>query len=78
MELACDKICEIMDTLSEPDQFAVVTRLVTITALKAEDTEDYLMWLPDIVMDDIKAHLRKKCAAGENVALTSTHTEDKL
>jgi hypothetical protein len=57
METACERITEIMDTLSGRDQFAVVKRLVTITALKAEDTEDYLLWLPDIVMDDIAAHL---------------------
>ena len=68
METACDRICAIMDTLSEPDQFAVVTRLVTITAMKAEDTEDYLQWLPDIVMDDIKAHLGAKHAVSRSEA----------
>ena len=49
-----------MDTLSREDQFATVQRLVTITAMKAEDTEDYLLFLPDLVMDDIRAHLASR------------------
>jgi hypothetical protein len=68
METACERICAIIDTLSEPDQFAVVHRLVTIAAMKAEDTEDYLLWLPDIVMEDIKAHLRAKHAVSRSEA----------
>jgi hypothetical protein len=60
MEAACDQICGILDTLCHGDQGAVVTRLVMITAMKAEDTEDYLLFLPDIVMDEIKAHLAKQ------------------
>jgi hypothetical protein len=62
METASERICAILDTLSEPDQIAVVTRLVTITALRAEDTEDYLWALTYTVTDDIKAHLSSKLA----------------
>jgi hypothetical protein len=62
METACDRICKIIDTLSEPDRIAVVHRLVMITAMRAEDTEDYLLFLPDFIMEDIKTHLRSKCA----------------
>ena len=59
-ETACDQICKIIDTLSEPDRLAVVHRLVMITAMRAEDTEDYLLFLPDFIMDDIKEHLREQ------------------
>ncbi len=58
MEAAADRICEIMDRLRREDQFAVVKRLVTITAMKSEgEPEEYLEALQDVVMDDIAAHL---------------------
>jgi hypothetical protein len=60
METAAERICDILDTLSRPDQFAVVQRLVTITALRSEDAEDYLLFLPDAVAEDIKVHLQSK------------------
>lgn len=66
MEAACERICGILDRLHQRDQFAVVHRLVTITALKAEDTEAYLELMPEGVWGDIVAHLRAKCA-GDSV-----------
>jgi hypothetical protein len=60
METACERICEIMDTLRERDQIAVVKRLVMISAMKAEDLEDFLWALTYTVTDDIKAHLSSK------------------
>jgi hypothetical protein len=65
MEDACERICNILDTVSEPDQFAIVKRLVMITALKSAGTpEEYLEALADVVADDIEAHLRAKAALG--------------
>jgi hypothetical protein len=57
MEAAASQVTRIFDTLTPADQGALFIRLAMITALKAEDTEDYLMFLPDIVRDAIRAHL---------------------
>jgi hypothetical protein len=57
MENAAERICLILDTLSPADAGALIIRLVMITAMKAEDTEDYITWLPEIITDAIREHL---------------------
>jgi hypothetical protein len=55
MELACEECSRIPDGLKLEDQLALVSRLVTITTIKADDPEEYIAELADSVRTAIRA-----------------------
>lgn len=46
MENACEECCRILDGLTLEDQRGLVRRLVTITTIKADNPEEYIVELP--------------------------------
>jgi hypothetical protein len=55
MELACEECSRILDGLKLEDQLALVSRLVTITTIKADDPEEYIAELADGVRTAIRS-----------------------
>ena len=55
MENACEECCRILDGLTLEDQRGLVSRLVTITATKADDPEEYMAELADSVRAAIRS-----------------------